>query len=411
MRLGHDRWYLTLGVWAIYALASTVLAQDTTPPTLRSMREVKETMHKSFQDIPIELEATVTNWNRVKKKLFVQDAGAVLYVALPRSLYEEDALTIKKDSRIRIKGSALCKIGILRATAIEVLGEDVAIKPVDITIDSLPAGSHWSKLVRIEGEVTTLYIVDNVVRFNIKSGDRDIACFLSEIPADGEILVGSRVSVIGVMDWVTNSASMPTNPMCLVSDTNDVAVLTRGEKLSPTVTIDSVADLHDIDTDTRVEFEGLVSFCELGKYFYLEDQTGSLLIRDNVSDSLNVGMHLRVEGILKQVGPPTRQLVLQRAVNADFRYGFAEPRKTDVKQVAMQQMSGQRIALSGELTRITSIDDRRELTLRSRGVEFEAVYYQSDKHFEPQNLKLGQMIHCSGPVSYTHLTLPTICSV
>ena len=165
MRLGHDRCCLTLAVWALCALASTVLAQTTTPKTLRSMREVGENLRNGETEIPIDLEATVTNYCRIKRKLFVQDEGMALFVAVPQNLYEEDAPAIGKGSRVRIRGSAMCEECILRATSVEALGEKVAIKPLDV--ESLTAGTYWSKLVRFEGEVTALLTVHNVIRFNV----------------------------------------------------------------------------------------------------------------------------------------------------------------------------------------------------------------------------------------------------
>lgn len=364
---------------------------------------------ESIETIDLDIVVTATYWDPARQKLFVQDQGEARYVKLAQRLYR--TTTINFGDRIRIKGNMRSSVGRIDADSIEVIDTNYDVVPIELhSVASLRKGAYWSNLVEFEAVLKGRVSSEGQTQLIVESGGREIICYIG-MPDDlPSYPIGSKLRVVGVLDWDTYQTGAPRHPMCQVLDGSNITLLEDAETTHQLEIIaeDQIPLKIDIGTalapstemsmsNELVRVSGEVAFIRGGEDFLVSDDTGSISVTYVGGDLLELGHLVEVTGFVEQ-GESVPRLSPQEirvVARADSDVVALE---LSARNIIVRNIDRQIVSTNGTLESVSSSGVLRHLRLVENGIVFRLVFSATDSQYERLNLVPGVVVRCRGMV-------------
>lgn len=363
--------------------------------TLTSMAQVMANLRVATDEPkPAAFEATVTFWDPARQKLFVEDDRNAIYVKLLPDHYEQ-TLNVRLGSRVKIQGHLDTRRCLIFADQLELIAHGAPPLPIRVDTGTLKKGAHWSRRVEIEGEITSIVHAKSLAAITIVKKEKEIVCNClgSKLQSKTAGLLGSKIRVVGVMDWDTHESGAPRQALCQVASFSDIELLSKGGSNEVHFTISTLAQASTMQ-GSRIQCHGIVTFVA-DDAFLLEDENSSLLVRYSGNSNIELGSQLEVEGRLQHDASGVC-LQLENANDSDLWKRPLGVVQTNASQIAMEEFSPCRVSLQGTLLDFSSDGNSRTLNLKDRGLAYQLRFNASDRLFERLKLRKDQEVGCQG---------------
>lgn len=278
----------------IQGLVAVALAA--TPAPLTSVRSVLElTNQQANQGLPVELEATVTYYQKDTYTLFVQQDGAGIYVA-PRvngELLPGDLILI----RGKTQGSFH---PVIISDSITLVRHESLPKPVPATFDELIHDKHDAQLVTIRGIIRTADLDTNTAYRSAYMHVLTDGGYISASISHGEsldlkTLLDADVEITGVAGGMFDGKYQVRGILLNVSSIAQMKVLKYADASTnpwtlPITPMDRVLmGYHVIDRTQRVRVHGTITYYLPGAAAVLQDGPKSIWVETLTREPLQVG--------------------------------------------------------------------------------------------------------------------------
>ncbi|MFK8114286.1 MAG: PAS domain-containing protein, partial [Rubripirellula sp.] len=372
------------------------------PTTLRTLTDLpKFHSYQDLREFSIDFEATVTYWDSDRRKLFVQDKNQAIYVQVTRI---PDRLDFEFGDRVSVIGSMNIAEGFVDGTSVRVIDKGpISVTPMTVDLSALHKGANWSRLIVTKGELRRVVRTGLKTQLLLVAGTRKLECFVHDSDHESEFssLIGSELSVTGVLDWETYDTGVPRMALCQVMSPSSVKIVSRSKAPeSPTanqfapLNIESLKELTLAEEGAKVRAAGVVSFVDRGERFLLEDETGSALVKYEGLELVFVGANLSIDAT---VGPEHR-LILERAEMQEVLRRVSPILKTTARKIIGDPINYRRVSVVGTVDIWSSDGREREVLLTSEGFQYRVVFTADDEAFENIELARGSRMGCQGMV-------------
>jgi signal transduction histidine kinase len=302
--------------WLLCAGFAAPLRGDTPLSSLADVRGMTRSEAAEFPQVRVRGTVTLI-WTQARSAWVVQDESAGFWVsfdtALQRELWqggddEVDALVL--GGIVEIEGTVIPGgfAPVLAPHRITHLGPGVLPPAVPITPEALLGGGHESRRMSATGVVIGCETTDRsqLLRLDSPNGG-----FLAEVvsvpPLAPERLIGAEVNVQGVAGSTFNSRAEFVSLRMLVSGGENVRII----EPAPTDPFDvpkvGLGELAMFSPKGRQiqrrKVEGVVSFCQPGSHFYLQDGQSAIRVATTAPDVLKPGDRVEASGFVDRRKP------------------------------------------------------------------------------------------------------------
>ena len=395
--------------WAHAALAAPLVALT----SLRQIAALNNT--QANQEIPVDLEATVTYFRGYEHLLFVQDDG------LPAFVHATLKTPLVSGDRVRIKGTTRKSFGlIIESHDVRVLHHGALPEALPVGFGDLILGQHDSLLVKMRGIIQAADLVwstqasvrSAVLQVLTDSGYIEVALDSDNQDALNN-LFDSEVEITGAAGGEFDDKMQQTGIVLHVSSYAQIHILKSSTNslwdhpLTPMNQILSGYRINDLSP--RIRVRGAITYYQPGSAVVLQDGNKSLWIRTR-SD-----LPLRIGDVADATGFPGVMMADQARSAND---GFMELTHGEIKDSGIQApiaplpATWQQLAISGDRGNghhydLVSIEGRvvvqsrggaeDEYTLVADGHPFSAIFrHPSGPLAEMKLVPLGSRVRVTG---------------
>ena len=368
-----------------------------TPAPLSTLRAIRAlTKAEASQALPVAFEATVTQYTRSYRYLFVQDGDQAIFVFAPK-----DA-NLSPGDRVLVRGTTQINYSaLIFADSITVVGHGALPKPIPAGFDDLMRGKRDCILVSVRGMVRA---ADQVLRPDVRSEPSAARTAYLQVLTDGgyidamvdgsdpsalNSLLDSEVEITGAAGGEFDGKWHQTGVLLHVSSLADVKVLKRPSaspwSLPVTPMDDILAGYHIRDFTSRVRVRGTITYYQPGYYrpgaaIVLQNGTESLWIESQTAAPLRIGDLADATGFPNVVDG---SLALAHAeIKDQLVQAPAAPLPVTWAQLADADMAGRHhydlVSIEGQVVMETREASQDQYVLVSNGQLFSAIFHHPD---------------------------------
>ena len=297
--------------WLLSAGLVNLLGSELATTRLVDIRSLARSEAEKFPQVRVKGVVTLI-WTHRRSAWVVQDESAGLWVsfdtALQRNLWqggEAGVDGLKVGGIVEIEGTVVPGgfAPVIAPARIRNLGLGVLPPPVPITPEALIGGSHDSRRMSATGVVIGCETAGHTQLLRLDSANGGfLAEVMAEPPLAPERLVGAEVSIEGVAGSTYNSRSEFVSLRMLVNGCENVRIL----KPAPIDPFDvpkvGLGELAAFSPKGRQlqrrKVEGVVSFCQPGSHFYLQDGQSAIRVATAATDTLRPGDRVEASGFV-----------------------------------------------------------------------------------------------------------------
>lgn len=274
------------------------------PKPLDSVRAVRALSNaEADQQVPVALKATVTDFRKDHRNLFVQDGDAGLFV---KAIIANDLVP---GDRVLIKGNTISGYRpSVSSSDITVLSHGPSPQPVPATWDELVRGKFDSILVTAHGVVqsanldapSAAHIPGTTLRVLLDGGYVDARVDSNSAHAL-EDLLDSEVSITGVAGGKFDGKRQLTGIVLHVARLTDIKILKRAAMSPwslPTTPMDQVLSVYHVKNLTeRIRVAGTVTYFEPGSAMVLQSGDKSIWVKTDSYGPMRIGDRAEATGL------------------------------------------------------------------------------------------------------------------
>jgi diguanylate cyclase (GGDEF)-like protein len=389
-------------------LGSFTVAWAASPAPLTSIRAIQAlTNDAANQHLPVDFEATITFFRASENTLFVQDAGAAIYVFPPRnaSFVPGDRVRITGATRADFSPSIVSKtITLLRHGALPRL---------------LPA--NYDDLIRgkLDCMLVTVRAVIRSVDVQMRNDTRNAAVPMHPVArvqllADGGYiealvdggdagslsdLLDAEVQVTGIASFNFDGKMQPTGVELNVTSRASFkpVTLANADPWSiPVTPMDRILNgYHVRDLTQRIRVHGTITYYQPGSAAVIQDGTKSLWISTMTRDTLHVG------DIADAIGIPDAHdghLALNRAeINDSQVWAPISPKPASPKELTASGNLFDLVSVEGQVAASVREAAQDEYVLVNGGQIFTAIYRHPELMTPPmKEIPVGSRVRVVG---------------
>jgi signal transduction histidine kinase len=368
--------------------------------------------------------AAETNWNG---RFFVQDPSGGVFVENKKTLQPVPGDVVEVSGITRAGGYAPC----ITKPNWKKLGAAPLPEARPVTIEQLMSGTEDSQRVEISGVVRTAWLSGSRLGIEVASGGYRLRAFLPIPPnLNEESLVGAKVTLKGTVAAAFNAPLRHIVTVTLfIPQLADLIVDKPapanpfGEPLTP---LNGIAQYrHNRSPGNQVHVKGIVTYQRKGEALFLQDATGGLQIKTQMTNSLAPG------DVVEAVGFPAVENFLPVLEDATVRKTMEprvplEPQAVTVAELQKGLHHASFITLQGRLIDrlvqgIGQIANtpvvQTSLVLQTTNFVFVAEKDTVDQNSMLTSIPIGSLLEVSGiclldstddgKIKSLHLLLPT----
>ncbi len=266
-------------------------------PLLTNAWEVRDlSPDRAAWQYPVRLRAVVTVNTRLDSSFFCQDESSGIYIRM-----KTDRADVKPGDVVAIEG--VSDPGgfapIVVASNVTIVGKAVLPAPRPVTLFQLATGQEGSQWIEVRGVVHSLAYRGGVARIKLSDPSGTLSV---NFPAASEPtnLLDAIVRIQGACGSEANSKRQLTALQMWASSLDCVQIEEPGvaDPLSqPAKPIVSLSQFRPRQTlQRRVAVSGVVTFCQSGQSFILQDESDGVQVLSSRRDDLKPGDRVLVSG-------------------------------------------------------------------------------------------------------------------
>ncbi|MGB6719760.1 MAG: GGDEF domain-containing protein [Terracidiphilus sp.] len=368
---------------AAFAMVWSVAAAAAQPPLTTLSAVSALSRDQARQGLPAAVEATVSYFRPYEKTMFIEDAGAAIYVNATT-----DQAIVPGD-RVMVRGRT--DMGFrpfLVSSDIAVLGHGPAPKPAPATFEELIAARHDCRMVSISGVARTADIVE---RADVRAPGRPLRSSARiQVLTDGgyveamvdtgdaqavDGLLDAQVTVTGVAAGNFDGKYHQTGVQLYVSSLGGIKVIKHAPASPwslPVTPMDRIfSSYHVRDLTGRVRVHGTITYYYPGAAVVLEDGPESLWIATQTRNQLRIG------DAADAIGFPdsrSRLLSLDHAEIEDLNVQAPiQPQRADWAELASSRRVYDLVSIEGRVVTAVREAAQDEYVLDANGQLFSAI--------------------------------------
>jgi PAS domain S-box-containing protein len=340
-------------------------------PVLTKASEIRDlSAEQAAWHYPVRLQAVVTVNPRIGRYFFVHDSTtgiAVLMNEVPKDVKPGDIVDIEGVSDPA--GFAPVILG----SNVTVVGTAPLPEPRQETLFQLATGQDGSQWIEVRGVVRSVAHRDGVARLQISdlTGTLTVLVPASQEPTN---LLDSIVRIRGACGSRSNAKRQFTGFQMWASSLDEVQIEDAGAADPFSLPAQPVANLSQFrprqTLQRRINIAGVVTACERGKSFFLEDGEEGVQVMTSPPDELKPGDYVMVAGYpaLGEYGHVLRDAVFRVLNHGDV----PEPQALMAERALDPRLHHKWIQIKARLSNATKIGSREVLTLQLGENIFEA---------------------------------------
>ena len=290
-----NRYFFCLGFLFLMVVLASCKSSQKSYTTIGQV--LNAAPNKSLHGHPVDLNCTVTYYDKAWKILFVQDNTNGMYVNPGNH-----NLSLKPGDRIEIRGVVASSGKGIGNLKIKKLNEGDLPDPVNDSLGDIEGLSHINQYVETRGIVRTSKMENGRLNFMISYDDQHANVQVLTPPnIDADSLVGAIVSVKGVASMSFDSNGKFIGVSLLAASFNQIHIERAGKKATDLPFVSIIKLLHNVKKaylEKRIRVKGTVKYQNIGNTFVLEDSTGSIQVQMNGEKSVEKGDRVEAAGFL-----------------------------------------------------------------------------------------------------------------
>lgn len=369
------------------------------PAVMTSMSDIRKLRREdAAQNIPVRVRGVLTYADPAWRNGFIQDREEALYVDLePRQTELRAGQWVELTGQTSPGGFAPEVVH----SSIRVLGNTNLPAPARVDLEDLVNG-HWdAHWVEMEGVVRRVEMESDHLNITIMTADGRFQVIIPE-PDAARLplhLVDALVSVDGACSSEMN-ARHQLNGITLHTPSLDYVKILNAPPSDPfgleTTRIKSVATFDpERLAGRRVKVQGIVTLGLPNRGFYLQDDTGGLLVLTQQTNEVAVG------DLVEVLGFPTIGNFSPQLEEASFRQIGTKPLPAPIRTTAEQILlngtcDAQMVELDARLLQSVPRSVHPQLVLQDGPVIFTANFEASNGQLEVPALESGSVLRLKG---------------
>jgi diguanylate cyclase (GGDEF)-like protein/PAS domain S-box-containing protein len=365
--------------------------------TLHTIRDVFAlTSAEAGKAYPVELDAIVTYSDPEWGQLFVRDSTGTTYIEAHGA-----ATAYPTGSHIRITAITIAGIRgpAIAHPKIVVLGQGVAPRPIETTVDQLDAGMNESHLVVTEGVLHPCDVDWTRVCFRLLDGRKLVWLAIREPDsAAARGLVGATVRVSGMAAEHVDAAGKRLAAQLLVDSLKRITVLAPPLQVSDPASL--IKDLRSEDADRslvrQVHVRGTVTWAS-AHLFSIQDSSGTLLVGTLKRGTARTGDKVDV------IGFPSRGEFGFQLSDSDAQLDTVQshavaiaPLRVTAAEAIKRSLNGRRVVVQARLIAQSSNASEFVYDLSDGRQRFKAVLLRGETTRETVGLSPGAILELTG---------------
>jgi diguanylate cyclase (GGDEF)-like protein len=367
-----------VGAAVVFLLGTAVWASPTPLTTLRSVHALSNA--EAQHALPVDIEATVTYYDREGQDLFVQDGDVAMYVSAP------SGLKLVPGDRVRVRGKT-----------------DSDFRP-DIFSEAVtflrhgtppqPARPTFAELIRVEFDCRRVTMRARVRSADLIRDDHETSIYLHLLVDGGLIeatvlghdgsrlrdLLDAEVEITGAVAGKFDSKMQLAGIMLEVPSLADVRILkpaARPPESLPITPMDQILNGYSVDDRTqRVRVRGTITYYRPGTAVVLQDGDRSLWIATQYEGPLHIGEVADATGF-----PDVRNDYAMLIQGELDEIGLRDPVpavRSDLESLASGKRAFDLVWTEGKVLASVRGATKDEYVLDANGRLFSAIYRHPD---------------------------------